>query len=160
MKNYSVPFSLALAVLLSSGCGQNNPPTPAAAPSGPRTVEITASDTMKYDVSSIEAKPGEQLTIVLTNAGTMPIESMGHNWVLLKAGSDVAAFDTAAIQAKDTGYIPLSLQDEIVAQIPLLGPRKSGEIAFTVPAAPGEYPYLCTFPAHFQVGMHGVLVVK
>jgi azurin len=85
---------------------------------------------------------------------------MGHNWVLLKAGSDVAAFDSAAVNAKDTGYIPPALKDEIIAHIDLLGPRKSGEAEFTVPTVPGDYPYLCTFPAHYQVGMKGVLTVK
>jgi plastocyanin len=29
-----------------------------------------------------------------------------------------------------------------------------------VPTAPGEYPFLCTFPAHCAIGMKGVLVVK
>jgi azurin len=79
--------------------------------------------------------------------------------VLLKAGADVVAFDTAAASAKATDYIPAALKDEVVASIALLGPRKSGEVTFTVPAA-GEYPFICSFPAHFQVGMKGTLVVK
>jgi len=29
-----------------------------------------------------------------------------------------------------------------------------------VPAAPGSYPYVCTFPGHFVAGMKGNLVVK
>ncbi|MCC6414926.1 MAG: azurin, partial [Opitutaceae bacterium] len=24
----------------------------------------------------------------------------------------------------------------------------------------GEYPFLCSFPAHYQVGMHGKIIVK
>jgi azurin len=85
---------------------------------------------------------------------------MGHNWVLLKAGTDVAAFDAAALNAKDTGYIPAALSDQIVTHIDLLGPRKSGEADFKAPTAPGDYPFLCTFPAHYQAGMKGVLTVK
>jgi azurin len=153
----------ALAALLFSGCGRNNSSAPAEAsstPAGPRIIEISAADNMKYSLTAIEAKPGEDIKVVLNNVGTAPKEVMAHDWILLKAGSDPAAFAAAAIQAKDTDYIPPSLQGEIVAQIPLLGPHKSGDVTFTVPATPGEYPYLCTFPAHFQVGMHGVLVVK
>jgi len=154
----------ASAALLLTGCGQNNSSGADAAapgtPASPRIVEITANDTMKYNVTTIEAKAGEELTVVLTNEGTVAKEIMGHDWILLKAGSDVAAFDAAASQAKATDYVPAALKGEIIAQIGLLGPRKSDQVEFTVPSTPGEYPYLCTFPAHFQAGMHGVLVVK
>jgi len=130
----------ALAALVTSGCGQKDTSTQAtAAAAGPRVIEITAGDTMKYDVTAIEAKPGEDLQVILTNNGTQPKEVMGHNWVLLKAGTDVAAFDAAALGAKDTGYIPAD---------------------FKAPATPGVYPYLCTFPAHYQAGMKGFLTVK
>jgi azurin len=146
---------------VTSGCGQKDAaPAAAAAPAGPREIEITGGDTMKYSVSVIEAKPGEDIKVILTNIGTQPKEVMGHDWVLLKSGVDVAAFDAAALTAKDTGYIPAALSDEIIAKIDLLGPRKSGEVEFNAPTVPGDYPFLCTFPAHFQVGMKGVLTVK
>ena len=114
---------------------------------------------MKYDVTAMDAKPGEDLKVVLTNAGSNPITVMGHNWVLLKAGSDPAAFAMAAVTA-GAPYIPANLKDEIVAKVDLLGPHKSGEVDFKAPTTPGDYPYLCTFPAHFQSGMHGILTVK
>ena len=47
-----------------------------------------------------------------------------------------------------------------VAHIDLLGPRKSGEADFKAPTVPGDYPFLCTFPAHYQTGMKGTLTVK
>ena len=152
----------ALAAIVTSGCGQkaSSASAAAASPAGPREVEITAGDTMKYSVNSIEAKPGEEIKVVLTNTGTQPVEVMGHNWVLLKMGTDVAAFDAAALNSKETGYIPAALKDEIIAHIDLLGPRKSGEVTFKAPDAPGDYPFLCTFPAHYQAGMHGTLTVK
>jgi azurin len=160
MKN-RVLLITALVALVASGCGQkDSSASAAAAPAGPREVEITAGDTMKYSINSIEAKPGEEIKVILTNVGSQPIEVMGHNWVLLKAGTDVAAFDAAALSAKDTGYIPSALKDEIIAHIELQGPRKSGEVTFKAPTTPGDYPYLCTFPAHYQVGMRGVLTVK
>ncbi len=159
----NVLIATALVALITSGCGQKDTSTTAtssAAPAGPREIEITANDLMKYSVATIEAKPGEDLKVVLTNIGTQPKEVMGHDWVLLKAGTDAAAFDAAALSAKDTGYIPASLSDQIIAKIDLLGPRKSGEVEFKAPTTPGDYVYLCTFPAHFQTGMKGVLTVK
>jgi azurin len=151
----------ALVALVTSGCGQKDTSTTAAAaPAGPREIDITAGDTMKYNLTQIDAKPGEDLKVVLTNEGTQPITVMGHNWVLLKAGSDVSAFDAAALSSKDTNYIPAALADEILARIDLQGPRKSGEVDFKAPTTPGDYPFLCTFPAHYQTGMKGTLTVK
>ena len=152
----------ALVALVTSGCGQKDTSTSttAAAPAGPREIDLTAGDTMKYNLTQIDAKPGEDLKVVLTNEGTQPVLVMGHNWVLLKAGTDVAAFDAAALTSKDTNYIPAALADEIIAHIDLLGPRKSGEVDFKAPATPGDYPFLCTFPAHYQTGMKGTLTVK
>ena len=61
--------------------------------------------------------------------------------------------------ARATGYVPESLNDQVVAHTALLGPRKSEEI-FLKDLKPGEYPYVCSFPAHYNVGMKGVLIVK
>ena len=36
---------------------------------------------------------------------------------------------------------------------------QKAEITFTAPAAPGSYPYICTFPGHWRI-MRGVLVVE
>ena len=159
----------ALALLLAAGCGKNDAAAPGAAPApaaatGPRTIEITAGDTMKFsvgsiEVTSIEVKAGESLKVVFTNVGTLPKEVMGHNWVLLKKGSDSAAFAGAAMVAKATDYIPDALKGEIIAHSEVLGPKKSAEILFVAPTEPGDYPYLCSFPGHY-VQMKGVLVVK
>src|SRR3954468_26231 len=136
-------------------------PTPLAnadKKSGGRTIEITSSDQMKFSVTAIEAKAGEELTIKLTNQGTLPKEAMGHNFVLLKAGTDVTAFATAAMTAKDTDYVPPSMKDKVIASIPVLGPKKSGEVTFKAPA-PGEYTFICSFPGHYML-MKGTLTVK
>jgi azurin len=164
MRILAVSVLTALVAFATSGCGPNSssPATEPTAPAGPRIIEISAGqgDKMQYNVASIEAKAGEDIKVVLTNEGTQPREVMGHNWVLLKLGADASAFAAAGIGAAATGYIPANLQDQILAKIDLLGPRKSGEVEFKAPTTPGEYTFLCTFPAHFQSGMKGVLVVK
>jgi azurin len=161
-----------VSALFVSGCGQKESAAPApasaspapaaAAPApaaGPRVVEITAGDNMKFSLATIDAKVGEELKIILTNIGTQPKEVMGHNLVILKKGSDVAAFATAATTAKATEYIPPALKDQVVAHTDLLGPRKSSEITFKATEA-GDYPFICSFPAHFMIGMKGVISVK
>jgi azurin len=169
--NTRYSLSVSLLAIALSGCGQKDPGTaagtaaaPAAvaaapAPAAPRVIEITANDTMKFNLTTIEAKAGETIKIVLTNNGTLPKEAMGHNLVVLKPGSDGGAFSAAAMTAKATDYIPESLKSQVVAATALLGPKKSDEIILKDLKA-GEYPFLCSFPAHFVVGMKGVLIVK
>jgi len=135
---------------------------PAADAAAPRVVKIRAGveNAMKFDVTRIEATPGESLKIVLTNAGNLPKNVMGHNWVLLVAGTDPLAFAAAAAPEVANGYIPEKQKEKIVAFIALLGPSETGEANFKAPTEPGEYPFLCTFPGHSATGMKGVLVVK
>lgn len=128
----------------------------------PRVVKIRAGvdNAMKFDVGSIPAAPGEALKVILTNASSLPKNVMGHNWVLLTKGTDPLPFSSAAAAEAANGYIPAKQREKIVAFIALLGPSETGEVVFQAPSEPGEYPFLCTFPAHCAVGMRGVLVVK
>lgn len=115
---------------------------------------------MKFSVTRIEATPGESLKVVLHNKGTLPKEAMGHNWVLLTAGTDPLAYCTAAVAAKATDYIPASEASKVIVHTKLLGPKQVDEVSFKAPTEPGEYPFVCSFPAHAMSGMKGVLVVK
>jgi azurin len=152
---------LILSVLFSTtGCRGEKEAADAPAPPAIKTYELTAGDNMKYSLTEMTAAPGEQIRVTLTNVGTQSKEAMGHNWVLLKKGLDPVAYANAALGAKFTDYQPPSLDSQVIAHIPLLGARQTGEVTFTAPTEPGEYNYLCSFPAHLQSGMHGVLIVK
>jgi azurin len=167
---------IALLTLLIAAPACSSPPasptasttapasTPAAAPAAQapagRAVEVTANDTMKFSVTEITATPGERLSVTLVNVGTTPKFSMGHNWVLLAAGTDPQAFVVAAAEAVTTDYVPASLKAQVLASSKLLGPKERDTVTFTAPSTPGRYEFLCSFPGHFQVGMRGVLVVR
>lgn len=133
---------------------------PAASASKPRIVELTGDDKVKYDKTEITAKPGETLRIVLKSVGTAPKAIMAHNFVLLKAGVDAVEFNKASFAARATDYVPAELRDQIIAATALAGPGETVEVTVKVPAQPGRYTYLCTFPGHFALGMRGVLIVK
>src|SRR6478735_7503000 len=171
MKKYLV-LSLAAAGLLLAACGKkdessaaapaSSPATTAAAPAAPAvaTFELTANDSMKFSATRFEVTAGQEVKLVFTNMGTMPKVAMGHNFVLLKKGTDVKAFADAAVAAASTEYIPAAKADQVVAHTKLLGPKQTDEITFKAPTEPGEYPFICSFPAHFLSGMKGVIVVK
>lgn len=159
--NKTTLLILSLGLGLLAGCGKQDSAASAAPPTASGSVfEITANDAMKFNVTRFEAAAGTELKVVLTNLGSMPKAAMGHNWVLLKKGVDAKAFADASATAAATDYIPPALADQVIAHTKMLGPKQTDEITFKVPAEPGEYVFLCTFPAHYVSGMHGVLVVK
>ncbi len=149
-----------------------------------RTIEIIGIDKMKYVVKeegqmlgtagtvetaqgdsyvlleSIDAKPGEELRVRLTTISQLPPQAMSHNWVLLSMSADPAAFANAATGAKDNDYIPSDMTDQVVAYTAMAGGGETVEVTFTVPEQTGDYPYLCSFPAHFSAGMKGMLNVQ
>jgi len=162
MKSQASFLLLACGLVALAGCGKNDTSAsaPAAAASSVVTVELTAGDSMKYNLNLIEAKPGQDVKVSLTNIGTMPKQAMAHNFILLQKGTDPKAFADAAVTAAATDYIPASMADKIIVHTKLLGPKQTDELNFKAPTEPGEYPFLCSFPAHFLTGMKGVLVVK
>ena len=55
------------------------------------TVSDPVGEKMTYSVQTITAKPGEKLKVRLVSMAKIPKAVMGHNFVLLKAGTDVKA---------------------------------------------------------------------
>jgi azurin len=175
MTRYFAPFALVLAAFLT-GCSSSTPSEPGSSSSTPgtatsaskaavvhdgRAIEITGTDTMKFSVTEIKAKPGEKLSVTLVNIGTTPKFSMGHNWVLVVAGIDIQPFLVASAEAVITDYVPVAThKDQILAATTLLGPKERDTVTFNAPTTPGRYDFLCSFPGHYQVGMRGVLIVE
>ena len=123
-----------------------------------KTIEITGDDTMKYNVTTIAAKPGEEVHVKLTNKGTMPKMAAAHNFVLLKKGTDMTAFTTAAVMAGQTDYIPAKFKDQVLASTKLAGPGETVEVTFKAPMVAGTYDFICSFPGHATT-MKGTLTV-
>lgn len=146
---------------------QGTPPAPQApaakapaAKGAVRTVEIVGTDQMKYDLTTIPAKRNEQLRVRLTSKGTMPKIAMAHNFVLLKLGTSQVKFITAGAQSRETDFIPNDMKDQVIAKTALAGAGETVDVTFKVPGVAGNYPFVCTFPGHFQAGMRGTLAVK
>lgn len=161
----TVAFSAAIPAIAAAQAAKSDakaaPPAKKGAAAAGRVVEITGDDTMKFNVTSIDAKPGETITIRLTNKGSMPKAAAAHNFVLLKTGTDINAFTTAAVMAGQTEYVPqdAKMKAQVLASTKLAGPGETVEVTFKAPSAPGAYDYLCSFPGHFAM-MKGKLNVK
>lgn len=170
MKKVFLLTAMAVPLFLAS-CGNNNTSTDESSTDTSQTVvedvvsdvaaentfEITANDQLKFSVEKIEVKAGEKIRVTLKNVGTVPKEAMGHDFIVLKPGTDVEAYAAKAAESKATDYVPASELSSIVAHTRMLGPGEEDTIEFTVPA--GEYDFICGFPGHY-FSMRGKLIAK
>jgi len=125
-----------------------------------KTVEITANDQMKFNLEAFQVAPGSTVELTLKNVGSMPKFSMGHNLVILKPSTDTAKFVEGAMTSAGTEYIPASMKNAVIAHTKLLGGGENDTIVFVAPNQKGDYPFICSFPGHYQVGMKGTMQVR
>ena len=117
-------------------------------------IVLNSNDQMQFDLEEIRVKAGVTIELTLNHTGELPKETMGHNFVLLAPGTDIATYAGKAFGAKDNDYVPEG--DETIAYTKMLGGGESDTITFTAPAA-GEYDFICSFPGHFGL-MYGKFI--
>ncbi len=133
------------------------PETTTSESSGEVTLELGGDDAMKFDKSELKVKAGQKVTLILTHTGKMAKNIMGHNFVLLKQGTDIATFGEKAVAAgPDKAYIPDG--NQVIAHTKLIGGGESVTITFDAPAK-GVYDFICSFPGHYGI-MKGKFIVE
>lgn len=125
-----------------------------------RTIDIIATDDMKYSLTTITAEPGEAIRIRLLAKGVIPKVAMAHNVVVLELDTDIDALLKEGGPHRETDFIPPSMAKNVIAKTALAGAGELVKVTFTVPETPAEYPFLCTFAGHYQAGMKGTLIVN
>lgn len=120
-------------------------------------VSIEGTDAMTFNKKELRVPAGSTVKLTLTHTGSMPATAMGHNFVLLKKGTDVTAFAMKAINFADNEYIPEGT-DKVIAKTKIIGGGESVTIEFKAPA-PGTYTFICSFPGHFSM-MKGTFTVE
>jgi len=99
-----------------------------------------------FDPQSWEVPAGEEITIELTNSGTI-----GHEWVLLQPGVKISS----EADLPDT-------EEELLANFVYweeeVEPGDTATFTFTAPAE-GTYQIICAIEGHFNGGMEGELTV-
>ncbi len=157
---YHKPGELAahVAFTASGGAGSSAAaalPTERAVPDVVLQLGVVPNE-MQYTTKELTVQAGQLVEIVFTNN-----DQMQHNVVIGAPGaleSIGAAADQLATQpgAASVGYVPDVAQ--VLVKTPLVDPGQSLTFQFRAPSEAGQYPYLCTFPAHWRL-MNGVLNV-
>lgn len=142
---------------LSSGSQNEKHRTelPASWTDGPdEVITINASPGMTFDVTGFEVKAGSKVRLVFNN----PTDLL-HNLLLVKPGLLESVAQNAlnmGLEGPKRDYVPLS--ENVLFYTSLIGVGESESIYFTAPEQPDDYPYVCTFPGHWQT-MQGVMTV-
>ncbi|MFO0842394.1 MAG: c-type cytochrome [Gemmataceae bacterium] len=111
---------------------------------------------MIYDRERLVVQAGKPFEVQFENTDTMP-----HNFVVVEPGAleevgELAEKTATQPGAIERGYVPPS--GKVLLKSRLVQPRQAQRLAWTAPARPGVYPYVCTYPGHWR-RMHGALYV-
>ena len=158
---YSKPGELAAHVAFTTGGGLAGAAGAALKPVAPAAPDLVLRLTavpgqLKFDLTELTVAPGQLVEIVFTNP-----DAMQHNFVLGATG----ALEAVGNAADKLAQSPAGLAQQYVPDMPqvlfstkLIEPGETVRFQFRAPTAAGDYPYLCTFPAHWRV-MNGILHV-
>jgi azurin len=132
--------------------------TPKKADDNSINVGLTGNDLMQFSTNEIRVKAGQQVNLTLRHIGKIELKIMGHNFVLLKPGTEITAFSIEAANAGEPkDWIPNDGKD-VIAHTKMIGGGQSTSITFTAPEA-GTYDFICSFPGHSGL-MKGKFIVE
>jgi len=116
----------------------------------------TLHEQMFFDKIQLVAEAGKPVELVFHNS-----DAMQHNWVLLQVGAadEIGlAAEKLPPQADSQGRLYIPASPKVLQATKMLNPNDTVRLRFNAPSEPGDYPYLCTYPGHWQ-RMRGVLKV-
>ena len=158
---YAKPGELAAHVAFATGAPSTERRLGEVEPAAPARPDIVIAlgvipNQLKFDKSELRVEAGQLVELVFTNA-----DQMQHNFLLGVPGSleTIGAAADALMTTPDglaQHYVPAIPQ--VIVSTALIDPGQSITVRFRAPGQPGDYPYVCTFPAHWRV-MNGILHV-
>ena len=128
--------------------------SPVAVAKKARPVKLLMRDGLRFEPPRFLAEPGESIVLEIENGDST---DQSHNFLLLRPGAREAIVQQALALAEKgpaQDFVPTS--PDIIVSSKLLSADGSAKVTFTVPATPGIYPYVCTFPGHGMV-MYGAI---
>jgi len=111
---------------------------------------------MIFDRDTIEIPAGKEISLIFENPDEMP-----HNLLILSPGS----FEKVGKAADEMMSQPDGFEKHFVPEMPevlfatpLINRHETFVLKFKAPEAPGDYPFICSFPGHWRM-MKGIVKV-
>ncbi len=116
----------------------------------------TLHEQMFFDKTQIVVEAGKPVEIHFENPDAMP-----HNLVIVAPGA-LEEIGSAAEKMPpvpdEQGRLYIPASPKVLFATKLINPDEKTKLSFTAPKQADKYPYVCTFPGHWQ-RMRGVMMV-
>jgi azurin len=113
-------------------------------------VDIAGNDQMQFDKKEISvAADCTEVEVTLKHTGKLPVQAMGHNWVLSKTADLTAVANEGMAAGLPNEYLKKG-DTRVLAHTKTIGGGQTTSVKFpTSVLKKGEaYSFFCTFPGH------------
>lgn len=124
------------------------------------TLTIEGNDAMQFDQKELTVPAScEEVTLTLEHTGKLPVNTMGHNWVLSETDDMQGVASDGVSAGADHDYLKAD-DERVIAHTDLIGGGESTSVTFSTEGmeAGGDYSYFCSFPGHVGI-MNGKFVI-
>lgn len=124
-------------------------------------LSITGNDQLQYDKSELVVEADcDEVKLTLEHVGKLPVEQMGHNWVVAETSDWKAVAQAGQGAGLESDYLPPN-DDRVIVNTDMIGGGETTSITFDVSKLEkgGDYTFFCSFPGHWAI-MNGKLIVK
>jgi azurin len=116
-------------------------------------VDISSTDQMTFDKKEISvAADCTSVEVTLKHVGKMPVQQMGHNWVLTKTADAQPVANDGLSAGLPNDHIKKG-DTRVIAHTKLIGGGQTTSVTFPTSALKkGEaYTFFCSFPGHIAL---------
>jgi azurin len=114
------------------------------------SVEISGSDQMRFDKNEVSvSKECTEVTVTLKHTGQLPVNAMGHNWVVTETAQMSSVINAGMSSGLESNYLPKD-NEGVLAATKLIGGGEETSVTFDVSDwnKEGDYTFFCSFPGH------------
>lgn len=116
-------------------------------------VDVSSTDQMTFDKKEISvAADCTSVEVTLKHVGKMPVQQMGHNWVLTKTADAQPVANDGLSAGLPNDHIKKG-DTRVIAHTKLIGGGQTTSVTFPTSALKkGEaYTFFCSFPGHIAL---------
>ncbi len=123
-------------------------------------VTVEVPDALQFSQREIIVDSScESFSLTLRHVGKLPVNSMGHNWVLTRTEDFEGAVADGQLAGIDNDFVKPG-DERVLAATKVIGGGEETTISFdpSILEPGGDYTFFCSFPAHYVL-MQGKLIV-
>jgi len=123
-------------------------------------LNIGATDAMQFTAKDMSVPAScKEVTLTLKHEGKLPVNVMGHNWVLTKSADVTPVANAGMAAGAGNNYVPAG-DNRVIAFTKVIGGGESTSVTFATDGLAGQdLTFFCSFPGHWAI-MKGKFAVK